>query len=96
MPEADRGFVFSAQDALDRAVRDRERREREVAAAAKDLAACRHDVARLREVVIASGAALRLQRRGLTDAAGSPSPDPWGSRERIAALPADDMRHKKS
>ena len=92
MPEADRGFVFSAQDALDRAVRDRERCEREVAAAARDMAACRHDVARLREVVIASGAALRLQRRGLTDAAGSPSPDPWGSRERIAALRAAAAR----
>lgn len=92
MPEADRGFVFSAQDALDRAVRDRERREREVAAAAKDLAACRQEVARLRAVVDASGAALRDQRRRLTDAAGSPSPDPWGSRERIAALRAAAAR----
>jgi hypothetical protein len=28
----------------------------------------------------------------LTDAAGSPSPDPWGSRERIAALRAAAAR----
>jgi hypothetical protein len=94
MPEADRGFVFSAQQALDRVVRDRERRAREVIAAAKDVAACRHDVAMLREVVNASGAALRDQRRRLTDAAGSSSPDPWGLRERIAALRAAASRDR--
>lgn len=94
MPEADRGFVFSAQDALDRAVRDRERREREVIAAARDLASCRHDVARLRAVVDAAGAALRAQRRRLTDTAGAPGPDPWGSRERIAALRAAASRYQ--
>lgn len=94
MPEADGGFVFSAQDALDRVVRDRERHERAVIAAAKDVAACRQHVERLRAIVNASGAALRDQRRRLTDAAGSSSPDPWGSRERIAALRAAASRDR--
>lgn len=92
MAEADRGFVFSAQDALDRAVRDRERREREVVAAAKDLAACRGDVARLEQIVAASQRSLRDQRRRLTRAGGTLGPDPWGSRERIAALRAAASR----
>jgi chromosome segregation ATPase len=94
MPEADGGFVFSAQDALDRVVRDRERHERAVIAAAKDVAACRQDVERLRAIVNASGAALRHQRRRLTDATGSPNPDRWGSRERIAAMRAAASRDR--
>lgn len=86
MREASRGFVFSAQDALDRAVRDRERREREVAAVVKDLAAHRLHVERLEEAAGESARILREERRRLTAGPAGAEPDPWAAKERIASL----------
>lgn len=92
MREASGGFAFSAQDALDRAVRERERLEREVAAASRGLAAHRQALDGAERAAAASKLALRERRCRLAAEAGGLADDPRDARGRIASLRAAAAR----